>query len=139
ATSTRWARRGPRRPGAGRLVPRVPPGRDDSSRQERPRYRVLAERMAQHSPVHRLVAEDAARHLREVPVAEQWHRAQVARDGALLQPVGKAQDIGLVLQLVDREAVLVFRLGRTAGELPDRRCKRLGMFLVMPLELPREL
>src|SRR5690606_35849844 len=80
----------------------APVGLPAASGDEGGGYRRLAQRVAQHRPVHGLVAEDARRGLRQFAIVEQRHRAEIGADGPLLEPRGETQHVGLRLQLVGR-------------------------------------
>ena len=62
--------------------------------------------LAQHGPVHRLVAEDAGRRACKFALVEEGHRAEVGAYRAALQPGGESQHVILVLQRFGRERVV---------------------------------
>ena len=88
--------------------------------------------------MHRLVPEDARSGLGEVALAEERYGTEIGADGALLQAGREPQHVGLVLEPVRGELVLRFRFDRLAAELADRLGERVGVLLMVPLELARE-
>src|SRR6516225_3942349 len=93
-------------------------------------HRVLAERLAQDRPMHRLVAEDAGDGLGEVAVAENRNHAQIAARGTLLEAGRETQH---VLQRLDRELVVggLFWLCRLTAERLHRLGEKIRVCLVL--------
>src|SRR5687768_1417873 len=70
--------------------------------------------------MHRLVAQDAGRNLREVAVAEHRHGVEVRAHRALLERSREAQHVGLALELLRREGIARLLRDRLAAQLLDR-------------------
>ena len=66
-----------------------------TSRHESRRHRILAQRVAQHRPMHRFIAKDAARRFRKITIFELRDGREIRRHCTLLQARGEAQHIGL--------------------------------------------
>src|SRR5215472_463259 len=104
-------------------------------------HRILAERLAKDRPMHRLVAKDAGDGLGEIAVAKNRNHAKIAARGALLEAGREAQHVYLSLQRLDREVVVggLFRFCRHAAERLHGLAEKIGMCLVLTLELHREI
>src|SRR5258706_8122847 len=101
------------------------------------RHGILAQHVAQDRPMHRLVAEDARRSMREVAVAECRHCTEIRAYCALFQLGGKSQNIGLVLEFFRMKIVLLSGFDGMAAQLRNGRGKQIRMRLMVALELER--
>src|SRR5215813_1341659 len=106
-----------------------------SSGDERIRHWVLAKRLAQKGPMHRLVAENGRKLPREVAFGQNWNGAKIGAGSAFLQRCGKGQDVSLGLQLVLGKIVILARRYRRAAQLLYCFFESIGMLLMLPLEL----
>src|SRR5215472_12848447 len=99
------------------------------------RHWVLAKRLAQNGPMHRLVAENGGKLPREVAFGQNWNGAKIGAGSAFLQRRGKGQDVSLGLQLVLGKVVILARRHRRAAQPLYCFFENIGMLLMLALDL----